>query len=129
MMMNESLIALATFDLIPTELVDKELFYFPEEDPFSLAFAQCGYESNLFLNNAGFLKYFIMAHLFLAVIYLVLYKVKPVQRRMASYLQYNGLIRLLMEAYQDVILFSVLDVYYLNQKESRVGDSPFESVN
>ena len=32
------MIKLATFDLIPTEIIDAELYYWPEEDPFSINF-------------------------------------------------------------------------------------------
>ena len=36
--MNVMLMEIATFDLIPTELIEDWIYYFPEEDPFNLNF-------------------------------------------------------------------------------------------
>ena len=37
-LMNGILIKIATFDLIPIEVLDEAIYYFPEEDPFNLNF-------------------------------------------------------------------------------------------
>ena len=49
------MITLATFELIPTDDLFAEIFYFPEQEPFSESFETCDLESNLFLSNIGFI--------------------------------------------------------------------------
>ena len=54
------MISLATFDLLPTELIDQEIYYWPESDgAFSVNFETSGVESELFLENIGFSMYLI----------------------------------------------------------------------
>ena len=38
MLINQALIEIANFEVIPSEEINNELFYFPEEDPFSFNF-------------------------------------------------------------------------------------------
>ena len=49
MMMTIEMIKVATFDLVPTELVDDLLWYFPEAEAFNLSFETAGVESQIFL--------------------------------------------------------------------------------
>ena len=53
------MIKLATFNLIPTESIDEEIYDWPDEDPYSLNFESTGVESKLFLANIGFAMYLI----------------------------------------------------------------------
>ena len=53
MKITVELIKIATFDLIPTEKIDNLLWYFPEEEAFSLSFETAGFESMYFLQNIG----------------------------------------------------------------------------
>jgi len=46
MMFNQYLSYIANFDLINTaENIDPYFYYFPEDEAFSINFAQCGYEA------------------------------------------------------------------------------------
>ena len=38
MMINKILIEIANFEIIPSDYLNKMLFYFPEEDPLNLNF-------------------------------------------------------------------------------------------
>ena len=38
MLINQAFIEIANFEVIPSEKINNELFYFPEVDPFSLNF-------------------------------------------------------------------------------------------
>ena len=38
MLINKAIIDISNFEVIPSETINKMLFYFPEEDPFSLNF-------------------------------------------------------------------------------------------
>ena len=58
-LVNEEMIQFAFFDLIPTDWLDDIVLYLPETSPYSSAFQMFGYESILFLGNAGFALYVI----------------------------------------------------------------------
>ena len=38
MLINKVFLEIASFEVIPSENINDELFYFPEEDPYSLNF-------------------------------------------------------------------------------------------
>ena len=57
MRINEIIIELSNFELVEIDAVYK----FPETDPFSLSFVNCGIETNFFLSNMGFQMYIIWA--------------------------------------------------------------------
>ena len=56
------IIEVATFDLIPEEYVEY-IFTFPQAEPYSLAFAQCDYESIYAVSNLSteffFFKFYL----------------------------------------------------------------------
>ena len=98
MMVNEFLIDFATFDLIPVELLDKEIFYWPDIDPFSANFESAGIESLFFLSNIGLVQYIILLHIFMAIIYACL-KIKKkatcqciekLKTKLKNYLYWKG---------------------------------------
>ena len=74
MIVTKALIDIATFDLIPTEILDEYLWYFPEGDAFSASFETAGVESTLFLKNIGFILYMIIAHILFVLIHAALHK-------------------------------------------------------
>ena len=45
MLVMTEMINIATFDLIPTDSIDSALWYFPEEEAFSLSFETAGVEA------------------------------------------------------------------------------------
>ena len=102
MSINEIITSIANFGLIS---IDK-VYQLPETDPFSLSFANCGYESNYFISNMGFQIYIIWAHLALVPLYLLLLyvssyapKIKRLSNYIGTYLFWNGTIRLYIELY------------------------------
>ena len=119
---------------MPTDEINSEIAYFPEEEPYSLNFAMCGYESKLFILNAGFPLYIIHAYLALALLYLLLKlaysifkcKCKCLRKSvkcLGGYLLWNSLIRVYMELYQDLSLISALNMHTVDWQ------SPFEWVS
>ena len=45
MLINKVFLEIANFEIIPSDLINDEIFYFPEEDPFNLNFQECEIES------------------------------------------------------------------------------------
>ena len=106
--------------MIPSGDINDGLFYFPEEDPYSLNFQECGIESSLFLLNMGFPLYILLGHACLIVLYLILYFTNLMLKSrclgkiviyLSTYLFFNGLIRLYMEIYLGMALASVLNMH------------------
>ena len=42
MMVIEQMIKLATFDLVPTDFIDSQMYYWPESEPYSVNFEMSG---------------------------------------------------------------------------------------
>ena len=59
MIVVEEMVKLATFDLIPTESIDEEMYDWPDEAPYSVSFESAGVESKFFLANIGFALYLV----------------------------------------------------------------------
>ena len=55
--LNCEIAALASFELIPVKFIIEMLFYFPDDEPLSMEFAQVGIESVALLPNLGFKFY------------------------------------------------------------------------
>ena len=72
MLVMVELIKIATFDLIPTDSIDNVLWYFPEEEAFSLSLETAGVEAKLFMQNIGLNMYLIMLNILFGVLYLLL---------------------------------------------------------
>ena len=112
----------AFFDVIPTEFIDEEIYYFPDEQPYSIGFQTLGYESLLFLGNAGFALWLVWGHLFLIVIFLITFKVNFIRKHLGKYLFWGTLIRLFSECYFEMVMLALLNF------KIAVWDSPFPSV-
>ena len=117
---NTKIIEIANFEVIPSEVISNKLFYFPEEDAFSLNFSECGIESQFFLLIMGLPLYIMMGHFALLVLYIFLRLCNVVLRSpciativtyLGRYLFWNGFIRLYMELYQGICVASVLNTY------------------
>ena len=105
---NTKIIEIANFEVIPSEEINNKLFYFPEEDAFSLNFSECGIESQFFLLIMGLPLYIMLGHFALLVLYIFLCLCNVVLRSpciaaivtyLGRYLFWNGFIRLYMELY------------------------------
>ena len=71
-LINQALREIANFEVIPSEKINNKLFYFPEVDPFSLNFSDCGIESKFFILLMGFPLYIMLGHFALLALYFVL---------------------------------------------------------
>ena len=118
MMVTAFMIKIATFDLIPTEAIYEEFFYFPEIDPFSLSFETVGIESTLFLQNIGFIMVMILVHVLIMIMHALMHGPRnccpcsqKVHKKLGTYLYYNGLQRFYMEIYMDLALLSILNLH------------------
>ena len=121
MMVTAFMIKIATFDLIPTHDLIKEMWYFPDGDAYSINFEQVGLESKLFLLNIGLELWIVVTHLLLILIHALVYLLKGrcglsknIQTKLGSYLYWNGLLRLYMEIFFDIAMLSVLNMYTVN---------------
>ena len=74
MRVTSYLVKLTTFDIIPTHLLEAEMYYFPDNGPLRSNFEQAGLESTLLLENIGFILWLILLHVFLVVAYLFIFK-------------------------------------------------------
>ena len=129
MMIIEQMIKLSSFDLIPTEIIDAEIYYWPEMDAFSVNFEMSGVESVLLLSNIGFAIYMIYMHLFAMLVHACLHKarnagklVPKIHSKLGSYLYWDGINRFFMELFFDLIFLSILNLYMVD------WDTPFSSV-
>ena len=75
-MVIEYLIKVATFDLVPTDLIDGEMFYWPETGPYSVNFEMAGTESLYFFANIGFVLYMIYYHVSIALVHACIHKIR-----------------------------------------------------
>ena len=113
------LVTIATFDLIPTDKLNDYLYYFPEEEPFSINFAQYGYDSRLFIGNMGLSLWIIYLNIFLSIICLLAFVCwKWLFKKLSPHLFWNGLIRLFIEVFQEVALIGALNLHTVEWSSS-----------
>ena len=115
------MIEIATFELIPTDELFDEMFYFSEMDPFSVNFESCGVESLLFLKNIGFMLIMILLHVLLVILQVCFHFfrncckfIKKVDQKLKKYLFWNGLQRFYMEIFFEIALLSALNIHQAN---------------
>ena len=104
------MIEFAFFDLVPSEWLDEKIYYMPDEQPYNLNFQMLGYESRLFVGNAGFSLWVIWGHCLLLVFYILAYPVRFLRRRIGNYLFWNNLVRLFAEVFFELGMLAVLNL-------------------
>ena len=121
MMVTSYMITLATFELIPTDDLFEEIFYFPELEPFSESFETCDLETNLFLSNIGFMLVIILLHVLFVILHASIHYfrnsgklINKVYNKLGPYLYWNGLLRLYMEMFFEIELLSTLNLHMAN---------------
>ena len=72
MIVVQQMITIATFDVIPTEYLEDEVYYFPDLDPYSVNFEMAGIESTFLLSNIGFILWMIIINILFILIHAVL---------------------------------------------------------
>ena len=114
---NGFLIEIAGFDIIDPTILNNELFYLPEDEAYSFSFLQAGFESIYTMFSIGFFFYIFLINTLLIIFSIPLIilakkcsKVTKVSSKLTSYLYWNGLIRLLMEAYLDVSICTLINL-------------------
>ena len=123
MRFNSILLEFATFDLFPTESLENDIYYRPEEEPYTSNFEQSGYEGRLLISNTGSQIWIIYIHLTLALMsnfYIMCSK--SCHKSCTKKFYWNGLIRLFMEIYADVALLAALNLKVIG------WESPLPSV-
>ena len=81
MMVIEFMMKLANFDLIPTQQLDEEIYYWPEsEGAYNVNFEMAGVQSKLLLANIGFVIYTIYAHLLAVLLHCIIHKCRNVSK-------------------------------------------------
>ena len=107
-------------DITSIETVDLESFvtdylYIPEQDAFSVNFQSAGYTSSLFLINGSNILTNFGLHFSLIALLLLVCSIKKclpkVVTKFQHYLFWNGSIRLFIEVYLDMVLFSLFNLY------------------
>ena len=82
-----------------------------------------GYESRLFVGNAGFSLWVIWGHCTLIVIFVLTYPVKFLRRRIGNYLFWNNLARLFAEVFFELGMIAVLNLMVVD------WSNPFDAVS
>ena len=115
--------------MIPTEHVDSLIYYFPDADSFSSNFETVGIESKLLLANVGFALWLIYLNALFMIVHAIISMTKTrrtcmmkLQQKLGSYLYWNGLTRLYMELFFQLMLLGALNLH------TAEWNSPFESV-
>ena len=114
---NEFFAELASFNVIDTDTVTNDFFYFPEMDAISLNFQNAGFDTNLLVPSLGTLFYIIVGQISLVFVHMLLYllakaipKTSVLKNKVSTYLYWNGSIRFMMESYMDILLFSLMNL-------------------
>ena len=74
MILIEQMRKFSNFDVFPMEVIDEQLYYFPDADPFTVNFEMSGTESTLFLSNIGTPLWIMLTMVILALILALLNK-------------------------------------------------------
>ena len=110
---------ISNVELWDFEEVIRDYYYIPEQEPFSLNFLSFGIKTTLFYINASnwlfFLTLILSFHLLMILLMGVFGFCSAMatrQRKIAQYrLFWGGTIRLYMEAYLEITLMSILNLY------------------
>ena len=116
--MNQSLITVATFDIIKTEeWIDPYVIGLGEGSPFSPNFEECGYESTWILANSSVILWMYSLNAVVLVLFLLVLVVNSktgkfgsLRSKLMGYFVFNGPLRLFMETFLDLYMTSLLNV-------------------
>ena len=96
----ESIIAVATYDILPTKFLDDLIYHLPfDDEAFNLRFELLGYGSKFLVGNMGFALWLIIFYLFLTLVYFITYKCECIRSRLGKYLFWNPLLVLFLESF------------------------------
>ena len=122
---NDALFEIASFNLIDTETyVDPYVLEdLPETEPFSEAFEEAGYESSNIITNVSASHWVILANLTFLIVYgLILRPIclkrnscVPRDKKIKNYFFCNGLIKMFMAYYLDLLMCAIINLYLWRQ--------------
>ena len=136
--MIENLVAIATLDLLPTDLIYENTVDLPEEEEDDLddEFLSSGYESHYFVLNAGSLFLFFIVLGLIGFSLLLFYPCSRYSRRchrqrtkVKRWLMFNPILRFLLEACLDFSCGIFIQQVTLNQDHEAKESSSFITFN
>ena len=115
---NEVILQIAKFDMISTgELIDRLIFYLPEEEAYNEGFKNCNYNSTLLVGNISTIVWIYALHLACSLLFACCLclstkncKVSLTKTKCMSYFFWNGFIRLYMETFFELALVAILAI-------------------
>lgn len=115
---NAFLIDIATFDIVPSEEINGEVFVLPDDEPYNVNFQQSKIDSKYAITILGTIFYILMLYLLTVVIERIWARVVRKyprtaihQKKLHDFLYWGGLNTLAMEVYLDVALAGSLNVH------------------
>ena len=119
---NEFIINLVFFELIPTGWIDELVYYAPEEEPYNVNMQMFEIASLLLVANAGTSMWTVFFYLAMLATFGMFYRILCCRRRLANKLFWNPLIRLVAEMFLEMMMLSALNLHTVD------WDSPFAFV-
>ena len=108
---KETIIAIATYEMIPTKYLDELIYKLPfYDEAYNLGFEMLGYESKHLVGNMGFALWLIYFFVALALLFLLCYKCMWIRNRLGNYLFWGPLLILFLESFQEVFTHSILNL-------------------
>lgn len=118
--MNQGLVEIVTFDIINTQLwLDPWFVNWNAEEgsPLSYNFEGCGFETTWFLLNSSATVWIYCLHIVMFLAYLLVAaifrrfgRLQALQKKLSTYLFFNGVIRLFAETFLDLYVSSLLNI-------------------
>jgi len=93
----------------------------PEREPISLGSSECGFETPFSVLNLGTIQWIGWFKITLALLYMLTPKC-VCKEKILGQIKWNGLIRFFYEAYLDILMAAVIDLYLAD------WSSPFDST-
>ena len=85
-LVNSFLMGIVFFDILPTDFLDEQIYYVPEEEPYNTNQQMFDNESTLFTVNASTILWLLFMHVLLIVISALCYCVKCLRNYLSKYL-------------------------------------------
>lgn len=107
----QMLLELSSFELLPTDLFNDFLFFFPETEPLGLNYQELGYESPFTILNLGSIFYMFIMYVVLMAVHLLLvfggrfsHRISTLSNKIGASLYWAGILRFWIEIYFDACL-------------------------
>ena len=128
--LNEYFLMIGQFNFIDTaQKVDRLIFDLPDAEPYNEGFRVCHYESTLLVTNMSFMVWVYIINL-VGLIFTFCFirrmRVRPgrlarLKKKCMGYFFWNGLIRLFMETFFELILSALVNLHAVDLDSSYPG--------